>query len=85
MNFEVGKEQGHFLINCHQDLNNSHSDEAIEVIRSCFDELIMSDELQGIVIIRGKDLAVKSTTSSTTLVLPFESVEGAFHIEIGVD
>lgn len=50
MNFEVGKEQGHFLINCHQDLDIAHSDEAIEVIRSCFDELIMSDELQGIVL-----------------------------------
>lgn len=32
-----------------------------------------------------KSVILKGLTSSTTLVLPFESVEGAFQIEIGVN
>ena len=36
-------------------------------------------------IVRGKDLAINHISSNKTIVLPFESPEGPFHIEIGID
>ena len=50
MNAAVEVKQGHYLINCQKNLELAYSDEVINLIRGCFDEILASEELLGIVL-----------------------------------
>lgn len=50
MNAAVEVKQGHYLINCQKNLELAYSDEVIDLIRSCFNEVLASEDLLGIVL-----------------------------------